>query len=487
MALNLYEKWASAVPLGDRPTYTDKYSSKMEDLYKQISGRGPFQYDTAKDPLFQGYKDQYMAAGKLAMKDTMGQAAALTGGYANTYGQQVGQQAYDAYLQHLGDVIPSLYGMAMDQYKMQGDQMLQQYSMLGDMRDRDYGMYRDALGDWENTRNFLVSLQEGDYNRQFQEDQFNYQKSQDAWNNSFRQQQFNYQKEQDAYNNQFRQSQFDYQKSQDAYARQLQEEQIAYQKMLDAYNRQWNEENRDYQRQQDAYERAWNEENRDYQRKWNEEERSYNREQDEYDKQWNRENRDYDRAWNEENRDYTRAWNEENRDYERLIYEDEKSYNRSQDAYGNLYSLIAGSGYSPSDAELAAAGMSRQAADALSAEYQRNVALDNNSNGWVYGDGWGTAPDGTTYVGPAYGFGSSGSGKSSGKSSGSSGGGYSAPSVYEPYYSDYTRQDVTDAYNYRDENGRMYSFEDIYQDINENVKDKNKRIDLLQWLRYENQ
>ena len=47
-----------------------------------------------------------MQQGKQAMQDTMGQAAALTGGYGSTYGQAVGQQQYDAYLQNLNDEVP---------------------------------------------------------------------------------------------------------------------------------------------------------------------------------------------------------------------------------------------------------------------------------------------------------------------------------------------------------------------------------------------
>ena len=49
---------------------------------------------------------------------------------------------------------------------------------------------------------------------------------------------------------------------------------------------------------------------------------------------------------------------------------------RQLDAYANLYAIIKSSGYSPSDDELAAAGMSRAAADAIAAEYRRNVDLD---------------------------------------------------------------------------------------------------------------
>ena len=46
------------------------------------------------------------------MKDTMGQAAALTGGYGSSYAESSAQQQYDAYLQQLGDIVPELAGKA---------------------------------------------------------------------------------------------------------------------------------------------------------------------------------------------------------------------------------------------------------------------------------------------------------------------------------------------------------------------------------------
>ena len=95
-----------------KPEYAGTYEGRLNELFDQISNRGKFSYDVSKDPLYGAYKDQYIQQGKLAMKDTMGQAAALTGGYGNTYGQQVGQQTYDAYLQNLSAVIPELYGTA---------------------------------------------------------------------------------------------------------------------------------------------------------------------------------------------------------------------------------------------------------------------------------------------------------------------------------------------------------------------------------------
>ena len=133
------------------PTYAGTYDSQLQDLYNQIVNRPKFKYDLNSDMLYQQYRDQYAMQGQLAMKDTMGQAAALTGGYGNTYAQAAGQQAYDAYLQQLNDVVPELYGMAMDQYNMEGDQMVQQYGMLGDMADTEYGRYQDSLNQyWQN-------------------------------------------------------------------------------------------------------------------------------------------------------------------------------------------------------------------------------------------------------------------------------------------------------------------------------------------------
>ena len=84
------------------------------------------------------------------MMDTMGQAAALTGGYGSSYGQSVGQQTYDAYLQNLNDVVPELYGQAYQQYADEGTKLQNQYSMLLDRENADYSRYRDDVTDYMN-------------------------------------------------------------------------------------------------------------------------------------------------------------------------------------------------------------------------------------------------------------------------------------------------------------------------------------------------
>lgn len=89
--------------------------------------REDFRYDMNADALYQQYKDRYQEMGRNAMKDTMGQAAALTGGYGSSYAQKVGQQAYQGYLQQLGDVVPELYQLAYNRYQAKGDQLYKTY------------------------------------------------------------------------------------------------------------------------------------------------------------------------------------------------------------------------------------------------------------------------------------------------------------------------------------------------------------------------
>ena len=167
------------------PSYAGTYDKQLEDIYNKIVGRKDFSYDVNEDALYQQYKDQYTTLGKQAMQDTLGQAAALTGGYDSTYAQGAAQQQYDAYLQRLGDVVPDLYDKAYDRYQQEGTDMMQQYQMLGGLRDTEYSRYQDEYNRYMDN---LQQLQqhEGDlYNRGYtqwqNEQEMSYERQQDAY------------------------------------------------------------------------------------------------------------------------------------------------------------------------------------------------------------------------------------------------------------------------------------------------------------------
>lgn len=124
------------------------YQYSQDELYRsvmeKINNREDFTYDFNGDALYQQYKDKYIKQGKMAMGDAIGQASAMTGGYGNSYAQSVGQQAYQAQLENLNDIIPELYSMALDKYNMDGQELYNQFNMLSADNEREYGQYMDG-------------------------------------------------------------------------------------------------------------------------------------------------------------------------------------------------------------------------------------------------------------------------------------------------------------------------------------------------------
>lgn len=153
---------------GELPQYAGTYDGQLDALYQQIVGRDKFSYDMNEDLFYQQAADQYQKLGNMAMMDTMGQAAALTGGYGNTYAQNLGQQAYQGYLQQLNDNLPQFYQAALDAYNAEGDQMMTQYGMLGDLANREYSMYQDDLAQYWQNVGYLQDVADAEYSRGYE-------------------------------------------------------------------------------------------------------------------------------------------------------------------------------------------------------------------------------------------------------------------------------------------------------------------------------
>lgn len=127
------------------PQIKGTYLDSINDTLNKILNREEFKYDVNGDALYQQYKDNYTQQGKMAMMDTMGQAAALTGGYGNSYASTVGNQAYQAHLQQLNDVVPELYQLAYQKYQNEGNALNQQLAMYQDLDAREYSKDMDAI------------------------------------------------------------------------------------------------------------------------------------------------------------------------------------------------------------------------------------------------------------------------------------------------------------------------------------------------------
>lgn len=157
------------------------FQEQLNSIYDKIANREKFSFDVNENVMYDQLKDQYTTLGKLAMQDTMGQAASMTGGYGNSYAQTAGQQTYQNYMQQLQEQIPDLYQMELSRYNQEGEDLMNQYGMAKDMHDTEYGKYRDELSDFYTERDYL--------NNQYQtERDFDYNQylaNRDYWTNQY--------------------------------------------------------------------------------------------------------------------------------------------------------------------------------------------------------------------------------------------------------------------------------------------------------------
>lgn len=136
------------------PTYTNRYDDTTQDLIDQLLNREDFSYDPATDPLYQNYRKQYTREGQRATADTLGAAAAATGGIPSSYATTAAAQAGNYYAAQLTDKIPELYQLAYDQYLNDYQMMLSDLNAVQAAEQNDYNKFRDQLGQYNTDRNF---------------------------------------------------------------------------------------------------------------------------------------------------------------------------------------------------------------------------------------------------------------------------------------------------------------------------------------------
>ena len=258
--------------------FQSNYKPQIDNILNGIMNRKSFDMNTDKNyqTLYNQMKESYLQAGDRAMRNAVGNAATLSGGYGNSYAQAVGQQAYDNYLQGLNSKNLELMNMAYGMYKDENADKYNQLRALQGLDESDYGRYRDKVGDFNTERNYLTGRYDAersfDYDKyknrldQFNlENQFNYNVEKDRLAQRNLEQDFNYRRWQDILNQRNTDRQFGYNKEQDALSQQNWLKQFDYNKSQDDRSQDnWLKEF-DYNAAQDALaqqnyieERDWN-------------------------------------------------------------------------------------------------------------------------------------------------------------------------------------------------------------------------------------
>jgi len=213
----------------------------------------------------------------------------------------------------MADILPQTYGMALDAYNAQGNEMRQNLAMTQDLEQSDYARYLDALQQHNLDVNREQANADNWYERMVAGDERLYNRAVDEYNRLLDADQTEYARNMEAYEIARQQEAEKYRRQQDEYARNM-----------DAYEIARQQEAEEYQRQQDEYARLLNENQILYDRAVAEEKTAYSRQLDQYDMQ--------------------------------------------KDQYNRLMQLIS-MGYTPSKEEYNAAGLSEAQGEALRGAY----------------------------------------------------------------------------------------------------------------------
>lgn len=131
-------------PSGYKSTLGNRISSARNNLLN-------FKYDPMQDASYQALAQIYGARGKQAAQDTLGEAAALNGGYGTSYAVSAAQQARNQYNQELASLVPDLEANAYARAQTN-------YNVLVDRDNELYNRYRDRMADYQWRKGYNADI-----------------------------------------------------------------------------------------------------------------------------------------------------------------------------------------------------------------------------------------------------------------------------------------------------------------------------------------
>lgn len=164
--------------------YNSQYSPQIDSLLNAIINREPFSYDYKTDPSYLAYEQQYKRLGDRAREDTLGDVAALNGGYASSWATTAASQAQNDYNSQLSGIIPQLYDAAYNRYLDEDSLKRSDLGLLMDIDNMNYDRFRDTVGDSKWETEFKYNQGRDDVADSQWQQTFDWNKTVDQWNMS---------------------------------------------------------------------------------------------------------------------------------------------------------------------------------------------------------------------------------------------------------------------------------------------------------------
>lgn len=195
--------------------YNQQWSKTLDSLVNEYMGRGAFEYDPQSDAMWQQAKSEGLRQGQLAMRDATAQAAALSGGYGNSYAATVGNQVYQQAVADTMALQPQYIQAAYERYRNEGDELLQKANLAQSMDDTAWNRYMTELGLAQDEADRLYQREYNEFADAWDRD---YQLDRDAVNDQWRNTEWQYKLDRDAVADQWRNTEWQYQLDRDKVA-----------------------------------------------------------------------------------------------------------------------------------------------------------------------------------------------------------------------------------------------------------------------------
>ena len=148
--------------------YESQYQKKIENVTGKLEGLGEFDYDPDADTAYKQYKDQYSRNAQKANRNAQANAAAMTGGYTSSYGTQAGQNAYEATIANLDDVLDGLYNQSLGEYNAKKNGLETELAGLQRAESSARQTYQQNLDNWNEGLAYRQNEYDSAYNEQQQ-------------------------------------------------------------------------------------------------------------------------------------------------------------------------------------------------------------------------------------------------------------------------------------------------------------------------------
>ena len=153
-----YQRALEAYDYGTAPEWEGTEYERLRDEALRKASAGEWNYNPSTDPVWQAYQKQYRREGNRATEDTLGRAAAMTGGMPSSYAVTAAAQAGNNYAAALSDKLPELYQDSYNRWFNEYQRQLGLADAYAGTGQTEYNRYRDRLGQWNTDRNFQYNL-----------------------------------------------------------------------------------------------------------------------------------------------------------------------------------------------------------------------------------------------------------------------------------------------------------------------------------------